>query len=465
MNEILRLLKEAFGIRPLIPILLIIVAGFIFKTKNRYPISELFYDRWYLISCVLILSLSVSYYIYNSGLAKRTPVGQYGVYIGYFEGDSDKSLHSKVFESLKANLDAKTYPLNIRVSVKNLGMKIADDDGEKILKLMDKLNASVIIWGAVVEKDLLYPRIWSHSDVGEPRSFEPVRVSDLPNLSSLSESIWERIESIRTDSKETYLTAAHLSERIDQIENKLQNTLIHVDRLISGQITSRDMITPPEVHAVLVGIGNYPRPFSPLHGPANDVASMKNILLERNPSSKINILLDENATHKNIIETTSATAQELGSEKTLLVYFSGHGSISYGISYYYPIDFQFKNDAQINSINLTEFIEDIVLLHPRTIFIFDVPFDSSSLKKDVVKNAALMVAGPAPNLVLEVLTQGKYMGAFTSAIEQTFRSVPSNNAVKLNELFQDVLSILGVKYPNMKPYLLGEANTLDSLSL
>lgn len=467
MNEILRLLKEAFGIRPLVPILLIIVIGFIFKTRNKYPISELFYDRLYLISCVMILSLSISYFIYTSGLAKRTPVGRYGVYIGYFKNDPDRSLHSRVFEALKANLDAKTYAMTLKINVRSLGKEIKDDDIEKIDKMMDKLNAAVMIWGSAVDQDLLYPRIWSHSDIGEPRSFAPVKVSELSNLMSFSESVWERIESISKTSKEKYINIAHLSERIDQLENKLQNTSIRIGRLISEQITAENVISPPETHAILVGIGEYPGPLPALRGPKNDVFSMKEILLARNPNSKINVLLDKQATKKNIIENIFSIAREIDKEKTLLIYLSGHGTISSGVSFYFPSDIQFENNSSINSIDLTNFVEDIIKLHARTIFIFDTPFDSTHLKADLIEDAALMIGGPAPNLVFEAYFKDKagYMGAFTAALVQAFNNVPNNTSVKLRDLFNRASIILRAKFPTAKPYLWGRVNSVDSLSL
>ena len=116
---------------------------------------------------------------------------------------------------------------------------------------------------------------------------------------------------------------------------------------------------------------------------------------------------------------------------------------------------------------MTNFVEDIIKLHARTIFIFDTPFDSTLLKADLIEDAALMIGGPAPNLVFEAYFKEKagYMGAFTAALVQAFNNVPNNTSVKLRDLFNRASNILMAKFPTAKPYLWGRVNSVDSLSL
>ena len=46
MTELLKLLRESIGTRPIVPVVLILLAGLLFKAARDYPVRELFYDRW-----------------------------------------------------------------------------------------------------------------------------------------------------------------------------------------------------------------------------------------------------------------------------------------------------------------------------------------------------------------------------------------------------------------------------------
>ena len=76
MYDLLRLLKEAIGSRPLIPLVLIVAAGLAFKTVRGYPVRELFYDRYYLLTALTIAFAAAANAVWTSGLADRTPLGR-----------------------------------------------------------------------------------------------------------------------------------------------------------------------------------------------------------------------------------------------------------------------------------------------------------------------------------------------------------------------------------------------------
>ena len=63
MNEILGMLRDALGIKPLIPALLIVLLGMAFLTVRRYPTHELIYDRWFLVSVIVVICGSLAYAI------------------------------------------------------------------------------------------------------------------------------------------------------------------------------------------------------------------------------------------------------------------------------------------------------------------------------------------------------------------------------------------------------------------
>jgi hypothetical protein len=98
MIEILKLLRDAVGIRPLIPVIIVVALGLLFKVMKEYPVRELLYDRWYLLSVLAVASLSVGYMIWTSSLAERTPEGRYGVYVARLQKDPERKAHDRLFE-------------------------------------------------------------------------------------------------------------------------------------------------------------------------------------------------------------------------------------------------------------------------------------------------------------------------------------------------------------------------------
>lgn len=79
-------------------------------------------------------------------------------------------------------------------------------------------------------------------------------------------------------------------------------------------------------HSLLVGVGNYP--VSSLEGPVNDVMSVKTLLQDNWDFSENNItvLLDKNATKKNILKELDSLFSKTKKDDEIFVYFSGHGT-------------------------------------------------------------------------------------------------------------------------------------------
>jgi len=172
----------------------------------------------------------------------------------------------------------------------------------------------------------------------------------------------------------------------------------------------------------------------------------------------MNLLLDEEATYQNILDKSVSTARVMDSMELLLIYLSGHGWIDEGISYYFPFDYKWQNDRPVNSLDLAKFVENILILHSKTIFIFDTPFDSARLDKSLLKDSVMIIGGPTPNLVLEVYDDGKYSGALTSALVKAFNIIPKNAPAEINQVFNSAYSILKMNYPKTEPYLIGGNN-------
>ena len=154
---------------------------------------ELLYDRWFLAVVLVVASVSVGLWIFQSGLAERTPEGRYGVYVARFKGDPDRSLHTRLAEAMVANLSAKAGNLPIRINVHDFRREIDDGEDESIGEIARKLNAWALVWGTALDKQTVYLRLWSRRG-GLSRSTEPVNTTDISRLAGFTSEVWTGIE-------------------------------------------------------------------------------------------------------------------------------------------------------------------------------------------------------------------------------------------------------------------------------
>ncbi|HKD04942.1 MAG TPA: alpha/beta fold hydrolase [Bryobacteraceae bacterium] len=85
---------------------------------------------------------------------------------------------------------------------------------------------------------------------------------------------------------------------------------------------------PGTVHALLVGIDNYPRPEHRLSGCRNDVSHFEALLRARipAPSLRLKTLLDNEATRESVISAFRDHLGNAGRGDTALFFYAGHGS-------------------------------------------------------------------------------------------------------------------------------------------
>src|SRR5438046_2170520 len=87
---------------------------------------------------------------------------------------------------------------------------------------------------------------------------------------------------------------------------------------------------PRTVHALLVGIDDYPQPIPPLHGCGNDVDRIQALLEQRahadGHGSAVRVLKNGEATRARLIETFREHLGKAGAGDVALFYYSGHGS-------------------------------------------------------------------------------------------------------------------------------------------
>jgi hypothetical protein len=87
---------------------------------------------------------------------------------------------------------------------------------------------------------------------------------------------------------------------------------------------------PAERYALLSGVSAYQNGIHQLEGPAEDINSLNKMLLRLGYSAtNISILLNDQATHGNILKTLDKMVSQLKSGDYLFVYFSGHGTSAF----------------------------------------------------------------------------------------------------------------------------------------
>lgn len=454
MVDILKLLRDAVGLRPLVPLLLIIGVGYLFKSVRDYPIRELVYDRYYLLSVLAILSITVGYVIFTSTLAQRTAEGRFGVYVARFTGDVDTSLTTRVIEGLTATLDGKARDAQIRLEVRDLKREVADQEGDQyLLQQTRQLNAAAVVWGRAIDKSSVYVRLWTEG-AGLVRSPEPVNVTDITALAKLASDVWDRIELTRRNREKAGDRSANSG--VDSEVSRLRTEVAELRSIVTTSLVSRSASASTTAaslnpSAILVGISAYPE--FPLNGPVNDVNALQQALRARG-NWRINTLLDRDATRAKIEDTIVKAAAATPPAETLLVFLSGHGSVEKNATYFIPYDFDTKNFA--NGVDLRDLITKTLKTHERTVFIIDSPFDPSKLGPEQVRAAAVLTAGARSDAVLEVHVGGKAMGAFTVAVVQALTSAAPDARVPVMDLYATVRTLLRDRREgtDLKPLLL-----------
>jgi hypothetical protein len=447
MYELLKMIRDAIGVRPLVPIILIILIALAFKTIREYPVKELLYDRYFLLSALTIVFASVGYLIWTSTLAERTPAGRYGIYVARIKNDSNRTIQTRLLEGISANLSGKAADANIRIEVRDLKSELSDQELEEGLpKKATALNAAVVVWGTAIDDKTLYPRLWSQQG-GLARSSIPLDVSEISPLAEFAAQAWERVDKVRRiqGGLDRTRSQTDLEKDIDALRAEVAELRDHLLAGIPSGPSSTKQIAE-RLSAILVGIGDYGGPVN-LAGPPNDVSALSAVLKSRNKAWEVTTLVDKQATKSAIEETISSAASSLHMDETLLVYFSGHIDPDERGTYRF-----YMSDIQTN-IDVKALITQTLTAHPKTIFLIDGRFDPSSLDADIRKQAAVLTA-EAQGMAYESLVKGRAQGAFTAALLDAIRSTGPDRALPIDEAFRYVQVKLKKQFEDAQPRIL-----------
>jgi hypothetical protein len=448
MTDLLKLLKEVIGVRPLVPVVLIVLLGLAFKSVREYPIRELVQDRWFLAIGVGIVAVSVIHAVLTSGLADRTPDGRIGVYVARFKGDPANAVRLNFLEGLRGNLEMKSRDSKTRIEVRELDEDLAKDEGSRISAFAPQINASVVIWGTAVDEKSFYPRLWSTRG-GVTSLPRPVDVKNLESLAEYSSFVWARIAELPTSTKHQNDTAESLRKDFDRLQRQVTELTAQLGAVLPRQ-SANQTAAPTHTIAVLAGVDDYES--SPLRGPANDVRALAAALQERNPGVSTTILLNKAVTRIALEEAATHAAATLKADEPLILYFSGHtGKSDKGQSVFFL--------SNLEQLVLADFVRGVVKRHARTVIIVDGGFDLAEIPKAEVPEGAVLSADPSgQGYATERIVGDRYMGAFTSTLVRAISTSPKGLGLSSLDLFAMVSALMKSEQIEPMPAVLAGAN-------
>jgi hypothetical protein len=127
--------------------------------------------------------------------------------------------------------------------------------------------------------------------------------------------------------------------------------------------------------ALIIGINAYEGYWHPLNNAVNDAKGLAEVLEKDYLFNEVNLLLDENATRKNIIKEFEKLIQNTTRDDNILIFYAGHGQFKRELNkgYWVPVDAKSNSTADyISNNDIKTFIGGIPSKH--TLLITDACF-------------------------------------------------------------------------------------------
>jgi hypothetical protein len=432
MTELLKLLRDAVGIRPLFPVVLILLAGLLFKSVREYPLRELFNDRWFLLVSLITISGAIAYEILTSGLANRTHEGRLGVYVARLKGDPAGKLHLRLFEGLRANLDLKAQDSPYRIEIRDLKREVGSGEEADVEAFARHLNAAIVLWGTAIDEKSFYPRLWVRPG-RTVKSATPLDVTDLQSLGEYSASVWGRLSNLASDVSDEPKSPSEVQKQVAMLRAEVADLR---SMIASGSVSrlGGTVPMPSRLGAVLIGIGDYEGTTSDLLGPPNDVAALSAALEQRGAS--VIRLVNQQVTRAAVERSIETAAESLGDDEPLIVYFSGHtGMDAQGKSSFYL--------PNLEPIPLANLFRSILEKHKNAVIVVDGGFDLREIPKSELSRGAILSADPSgQGVATERSVDGTHMGSFTWAFVRALKNLPRGIGANVGDVFAATSSIL-----------------------
>ncbi len=128
-------------------------------------------------------------------------------------------------------------------------------------------------------------------------------------------------------------------------------------------------------------------------------------------------------------------ASTLTPDDLLFVYLSGHSfSDDNKRDYFLPYDAKISS-LEASGIRTEELIERTLKEHKRVVFVLDAAYDPKDFDQNLLSDAALLIAGTSPNLIMEGEWRGTFHGAFTAALIQALASFPESLPISTRDVY------------------------------
>jgi hypothetical protein len=444
MNEILKLIKEAIGIRPLLPVLGIIAAGYIIANVKGYSIRQLTQDRYFLIVSLAILFAGISYWVWTTNEAQPTARGLTGVYVAKLADDRENKLQRALIEHLTANIKTKAVSEEMQVEVMDLKRELgpSEENEKKLNELLVEKNAAVIIWGSIVNEKGAYLRVWNANQKLARRT-EPTDLTDLRQLADFSELVWSQAHEVAKPSKKP--DAKDLFALKSDFES-LKSEVIALRSMITTSLATSPTVQTSsssgkrKLTALMIAVADYKE--FPLQGPTNDVKVLTKQLKSSSSSISLNTLVDSSATRAAIYSKLDSILHQVPEDETLVIYFSGHSlKAEDGRSAFLPFDTDMKN-PNANAIWYDDIIRKAMVAHKRTVVLIDGALSAQSIPSESLSEGFILAAGDSPSKVFESFADGQAGGAFTQALVKSLAAVPPEVHIEPDRLYSAVSALL-----------------------
>jgi hypothetical protein len=444
MNEILKLIKDAIGVKPLLPLLLIIAIGYVVVTVKGYSIRQLAHDRFFLILSLAILFVGIAYWIWTSNEAQPTARGLTGVYVAKLADDRENKLQRALIEHLTANIKTKAIAEQVPVEILDLKREIdnAEENEQRLNALLTEMNAAVIIWGSVVSEKGAYLRVWNANQKLARRT-EPTDLTDLRQLADFSELVWSHAHEVAKPAKKPEPQDMFVSK--SDFES-LKSEVIALRSMITTSIATPSSAARPQASgkrkltALMIAVADYKE--FPLQGPINDTKVLAKQLQASSSSLNLKTLTDAGATKSAIYAALDSVLNQVPEDETLVVYFSGHSlKAAGGKTAFLPFDVDMKN-PESNAIWYEDVIRKVMLGHKRTVLLIDGALSEPSIPADALSEGFILAAGDSPNKVFESVVDGQAGGAFTQALVKSLAAVPPEVHIEPDHLYSAVSALL-----------------------
>ena len=217
------------------------------------------------------------------------------------------------------------------------------------------------------------------------------------------------------------------------------------------------------MRALLVGVGRIEFPeISPLEGPANDVAILRDLLVEQLTVDPANVIsyVDQSGTRQNIMEGLRGLAAESRDEDAVFFYFGGHAQLDDDESAPYLVthDSTSKQVAGISPIELHRLLAEIPAASK--VAVIDSGCSPSFVRLLQQTPVATVVFATAPgNWSFETKVAGIAHGAFTTHLVKAWgEEIQAGVEQTWGSLFQGIRKDLQQAVPgaNPAPFMVGD---------